>query len=129
MNSRKCDVETFGLEPGIGSRTACALLRSTHDLLDFSLKLVDARTHLALGWTRRSLQPQIIDLGEDAVLAGHPAVAKFFPGVLRGNSISFLTSSVQQLADGFIEGRCRVIIEFRNAVYQSIRSSLSHQLI
>ncbi len=47
--------------------------------LNDGLDFVDPLSHVAFGFFRRCLQPEIIDLGEYAVLARHPAVAEGLP--------------------------------------------------
>jgi len=51
---------------------------------------VFALAYLALGIFRRGFQPKVVELREDAVLAGHPAIAKGLPVVLRGDGGRFL---------------------------------------
>src|SRR5437763_4585407 len=85
-------------------------------LLNLSLELVHTRAYIPLGRAGCSLQPKIIDLREDAVLTGHPAVAEFFPLVLASDPIGFLADSREQLLDSFVQ-RCRgIIFEFGNGV-------------
>ena len=50
--------------------------RRLNHLLNFGLELVDALSHVALVCSRRGFQPQIIELGQDAVLARHPTIAE-----------------------------------------------------
>src|SRR5258708_28049687 len=45
-------------------------------------QLVDALPNIALVCPRRGFQPKIVELGEDAVLARHPTIAKCLPVVL-----------------------------------------------
>ncbi len=56
------------------------------------LEGVDALAYVALGGAGRGLQPEIVDLGEQAVLAGHPAVAELFKrlGIGGGLGLGYL---------------------------------------
>ncbi len=115
----KSDVDAFGFEPGAGGRAARALLRAIDYLFDFSLELIDARSHVAFGRTGSCFQPKIVDLREDAILAGHPAITKLFPGVLGADRARLLAHRGEQLTNCAIERRKRVIVEFGNIVSQS----------
>ncbi len=116
---RKRNVQALGFETRVRCRACCSLLCGIDDLLNFSFELIDARADLALRWTGSSLQPKIVDLREDAVLAGHPAVTEFFPRVLRSDRVGFLPDSSEQLTHCAVERRGRIVVEFGNAVSQS----------
>ena len=53
-------------------------VRALHQFRDPRLQFVDANASFPLGIFGSALQPQIIDLGEEAVLARHPAVSERF---------------------------------------------------
>ena len=74
-----------------------------HFFFDDRLDLVDPLSHLALGVFRRRLQPEIIDLGEHAVLARHPAVAEGLPVGLVLDGRGFLLQRGEQLLDGLVQ--------------------------
>src|SRR5712692_5775035 len=87
------------------------------NLLYKSLEFVDAASNFALGLVGRGFKPQVIDLGENAVLAGHPAVAEdFVISFISTDSIGFLFQSRAQLGHGGVERCSRVILEFGNGV-------------
>ncbi len=71
---------------------------------DQRLELIDPLPHFTLGFFRSCLEPQVIDLREDAVLAGHPAVAEGFPVGLGGDRRGFLLQRSQQLLSSLVQG-------------------------
>src|SRR5262249_50443171 len=80
-NAGESNVEALQLQPARRSGAADSLQRGIDRLLDLSLELVDTRTDVAFGRTRRRFQPKIVDLGEKAVLARYPTVTKDLPVV------------------------------------------------
>src|SRR5258708_27443693 len=81
-NAGKGDVETFGGEFAGGSPALNASDRHLNRLLNLGLQFVDALPDVTLIRSRRGFQPQIIELGEDAVLARHPTIAEDLPVIL-----------------------------------------------
>ncbi len=101
-------------------------------LFNFFLEFVDALADILLVWSGRGLQPKIVELSEDAVLARHPAIAISLPGILVGSiSCSKATAadswlqSRQKFARGAIEGRGREVGKFGNCVRHVASSNLN----
>src|SRR5215472_10147189 len=116
MDARERDVDSFGVKASLRRRTVGTLLRGVHGLLNLGPKLVDPRAHVALGWAGSSLKPSVIDLGEDAVLARHPAVAKELPVVFAGDGTRLLINRSQQFANSLVQAGRRIILKFGNCV-------------
>ena len=65
----------------------------------------------------RGLQPGVVDLRQDAVLARQPAVAKVFPVGLGVQTRRLGVERGEQVADRAIQRLGRVIFEFGNGVH------------
>jgi hypothetical protein len=76
------DVETLSTEPAGGSSALQAFERAVDGRFDLLFQFVDALASFALGVFRCGFEPEIIDLGGDAVFAREPAVAEEFVFVL-----------------------------------------------
>ena len=74
-------------------------------LFNFRSNFVDALADVALCIFRRGLQPQVIDLRKNAILARHPAIPKYFPPILGTNRRRFLLERGQKFAHRTVE-RC-----------------------
>src|ERR1700687_5269046 len=79
---------------------------------------IDALPDVALIRSRRGFQPQIIELGEEAVLARHPAIAKCFPVIFGTDRCRLLVERRQKLAHGAIERGWREISKFGDCVHE-----------
>ncbi len=88
-----------------------------NEFRDPRLQFVDANPGLTLGILRRDLQPQIIDLGKDAVLARHPPIAKCLqtPLSLR-TPVAFVLARTNALARSLLQRRRRIVRQFGNGV-------------
>ena len=72
-------------------------------LCDSSLDLIDPLPHVALGIFRGRFQPEIVDLGEDAILAADPAVAEGFPVSLGCDTLGFFFQRGEELLGSFVK--------------------------
>ncbi len=97
-----------------------AELRSLNRGFSLRLELVDPLADLALGGLGRGLQPGVVDLRQQAVLARHPAVAERLPVGLGLQRASFGLQRSEQFGDGAIERRGRKIFEFGNGVHECV---------
>ena len=91
-------------------------VRALHQFRNARLQFVDANPGLALRLFRRAFQPQIIDLGEDSVLARHPAVAKRLQFRVDANLGSFAGARSNALARSLLQRRRRIVRQFGNGV-------------
>src|SRR5438552_650335 len=119
-DAREGDVDALTLQPRFGSCATATLLGSFDTLLNLDFKLVDPGAYIAFGATRSGFQPQIINLGEDAILARHPAIPKGLPSIFIRDGGGFLTHSTQQLLHSLVQGGRRIIFEFGNCVHDPI---------
>ena len=83
----------------------CAAVAASTCFSTSALEFVDALADFALGFFRRGLQPEIVDLRENAVLARQPAIAEGFPVGFALDGRGFLLQRRQQLLDGVVERR------------------------
>ena len=116
------DVEGVGLELGLRCGTGNALAGFFNYCFNFSFELINAAADFALLRAGRGLQPEVVDLGQDAVLARHPAIAEFFPRGFVGDGAGFHLERGGQFRDGLVERRGRVAVEFWNAVHRPVPS-------
>ena len=117
MDAGKGDVETLGGELGISGRRVNFVVSVFNRRFHASFQFVDAAADLALGRAGRGLQPDVVDLREDAVLASEPAIAEGFAvcvGMQRGG---FVIERGEQVGDGAVECVRRVVFEFGNRVH------------
>ena len=77
--------------------------RASSPCIDALLEFIDALPHVALGIFRGRLQPKIVDLGEHAVLARHPAIAECFPVGFGLDRRGFFFQRGQQLLDSLVQ--------------------------
>jgi len=68
-----------------------------------SLQLVDAAADFALCGARRGFQPDVVDLGEDAVLARQPAIAKRLPVGIGVERRSFVVEGTEEFGNGTVQ--------------------------
>ena len=98
----------------------CAALNAGQRRVDrrfnFGFEFVDALADVALGFFRRGLQPEVVELGEHAVLASHPAIAEDFPVVFRCDCRRLLLQRGQQFAHRAVECRGGEVGQFGDGV-------------
>ena len=109
MSRRQSTIFADG--PARDLRLECAPAFET-TVFDESSDFVDPLSNFAFRIFRRSLQPQIVDLGEHAVLARHPAVAEGFPVRFALDRLGFLAQGSEQLLDGLVQRRRGVALQF-----------------
>jgi hypothetical protein len=78
-------------------------------LLYFSFEFVDALAYFALVRAGRGFQPLIVELREDAVFAGDPAIAECLPVVLGAYCCRLLLQRGQKFAYGAVESGGREV--------------------
>src|SRR5260370_37823029 len=85
-------------------------------VFDLSLNLNDDRVDPSADFTlcffRRRLEPEFVNLSGDAVLAGHPAIAKILPVGLGDDGCRFLIERRDQVACRGIDCGCREVRQF-----------------
>src|SRR5271166_1159364 len=87
--------------------------------LDDPFQPIHPLADLALCLSRSGLEPQLIDLRQDPVLARHPAIAKVFPVRFVLDSRGFLVKRVVKIGKATVDEGRRVIFEFGNGVHVS----------
>ena len=120
LDAGQGDVEALGGELRAGGRGVDLVVRVFDRRFDPRLQFVDALADLALCRAGRGLQPGVVDLRQDAVLARQPAVAECLPvgfAVQRGG---FGVERGEQIGDGAIQRLGRVVFEFGNGVHEFV---------
>ena len=74
-------------------------------LLGRDLQFINSLSDFPLRRARRRFQPEIVDLREQAILAGQPTVAEKFPLRLFRNRGRFSFQSRRQVAGGLVEAQ------------------------
>ena len=64
---------------------------------DFDLQFIDTLAGIALGFLGCGLEPEIVNLGGDAIFACHPAIAEDFELVLAADGCGFRVERRQQI--------------------------------
>ncbi len=106
-NAGESNVDAFRGEFARGRSTLDASKCRLNRLFNLGFEFVDTLPNLAFIRPGRGLQPEFVQLGQNAVLARHPAIAKSFPIVLGGDSSRLLLERSQKFADGAVERRGR----------------------
>jgi hypothetical protein len=106
------DVDALG-----GERIdAAADVRGFDQLGDAHLQFIDAHSGFALRIFGGALEPLVVDLREDAVFAGHPAIAKGFEIGVGADLGGFCGTRGDTLAGSLLEGGGRMVRQFGNGV-------------
>ena len=132
-NARKRDIDDtcfpkrlrleFGrrnFRPRAGNRKIGNLIPSlsiSYGLLNLIFDQVHLLADLSLRFLRRTLQPEIVNLRQHAILARHPSVTKYLPPglVLYGRSLT--AKRKKQVSGSALQRRRRIIRQFRNTVH------------
>ena len=120
LHARQRNVDPLGRELRARRRRMNAELRGFNRGFGARLQFVDALPDLALRFFRSGLQPCVVDLREQAILARHPAVAKRLPVGLGLQRASLGLKRSKQVSDGFIERCRRIVVEFGNGVHECV---------
>src|SRR5262249_5045325 len=75
-------------------------------------QFVDADSGFALGFFGSALQPKFVDLGENAILPGHPPIAKYFQISFAVDLSGFGNARSNALSSRLLESRRRVVRKF-----------------
>src|SRR5580704_11265695 len=112
LNAGKGDIEPLGGELRVRSGGVKLSLSFFNRRLSTSLQLVDPLSYLALGRTGRGFQPDVVDLRQDAVLAGEPAISEGLPVGLVSERRCLQVKSREEISDRTIQRFWGVIVEF-----------------
>ena len=111
-NAGQCDIDALCRE----CIRAAADVRGLEQVGDPRLQFVNANPDFALGLFGSALQPQIVDLGQDPVLAGHPAIAECFQISVIAHLRCFRLARCDAFASSLLQRRRRVLRQFGNGV-------------